>query len=201
MQYEPLYPERSSRREPRVAAPLTPLLHSTPLLPIASALFLAPSGAEGCTMERRNPCVFTRFRTLSIATGVVLVSLTKILMQELGALPIPVHPVCPGLRRKRALQAHGMHSLFALCALSTKSVSELLCSQQDPHSFLKQPGVYVFATKFPPFATLPVPFGEPHADTRRRLETSLRIHRFRKPAQTHARSRSLRPRLRPQIRR
>src|SRR6266481_6478739 len=41
-----------------------------------------------------------------------------------------------------------MHSLCTLCTLSPKSVSELLCNQQDPYSFLKQPGVWVFPTKF-----------------------------------------------------
>src|SRR5216684_1263901 len=39
-------------------------------------------------------------------------------------------------------------SPHTLCALSPKSVWELLCSQHVAHSFLKQPGVKVFATKF-----------------------------------------------------
>src|SRR6266436_4926991 len=43
--------------------------------------------------------------------------------------------------------------------------------------------------------------GEPHADPRGRLETALRVHRFREPAQAHACRRSVCPRLRPQNRR
>jgi hypothetical protein len=42
--------------------PLHPLLHLTPLFPSLSGLF--------CTMDARNPSVFNRFRTLSIAMGV-----------------------------------------------------------------------------------------------------------------------------------
>ena len=47
-----------------VGIPLSPLLQSTPLLPIASALFLAPRGAEGCSTASRNPFLFNRFGTL-----------------------------------------------------------------------------------------------------------------------------------------
>ncbi len=42
---------------------------------------------------------------------------------------------------------------------------------------------------------------ESRADTRRCLETALRIHTIRIPPQTHARRGNVRPRLRPQIRR
>jgi hypothetical protein len=37
-----------------------------------------------------------------------------------------------------------VHSLFALFTLSPKSIWELFCNQQDPHSFLTQPGVRGF---------------------------------------------------------
>jgi hypothetical protein len=40
-------------------------------------------------------------------------------------------------------------SLLALCALCTKSVSQLLCNQMDPHSFLKLPGVTPVRTAAP----------------------------------------------------
>ena len=46
------------------------------------------------------------------------------------------------------ITGHRPQVCTALCALSAKSVSELLCSQHVPHSFLKQPGVGVFATNF-----------------------------------------------------
>jgi len=56
-------------------------------------------------------------------------------------------------------------------------------------------------SRFFPCYTIRFILGEPHADPRRRLETALRVHRFREPAQTHACRRSLCPRLRPQSRR
>src|SRR6266403_4977972 len=56
-------------------------------------------------------------------------------------------------------------------------------------------------SRFFPCYTIRFILGEPHADPRRRLETALRVHLFREPAQTHACRRSLCPRLRPQSRR
>src|SRR5882724_4087072 len=56
-------------------------------------------------------------------------------------------------------------------------------------------------SRFFPCYTIRFILGEPHADPRRRLETALRVHLFREPAQTHACRRSLCPRLRPQSQR
>jgi hypothetical protein len=77
-----------------------------------------------------NSFAFNRLRTLSIAMGVYP-------SYYLHRAPIPFSELL-----------HFPLSPHALCALSPKSVWELLCSQHHPHSFLKQPGVWVFATKF-----------------------------------------------------
>jgi hypothetical protein len=59
-----------------------------------------------CTMDARNPFAFYRFRTLSIAMGVVLVSLAKIRKQELGALPILVTQLARDDERSAPPRAH-----------------------------------------------------------------------------------------------
>ncbi len=57
----------------------------------------------------------------------------------LFTLSLEVPSSSPGL-----LCLPAVHSFFALFTLSPKSVWELFCNQQDPHSFLKQPGVWGF---------------------------------------------------------
>jgi hypothetical protein len=72
----------------------------SPTIPLS--LFFSVLSGLFCTMDARNPFAFYRFRTLSIAMGVVLVSLAKIR----GALPILITQLARDDERIAPPRAH-----------------------------------------------------------------------------------------------